>query len=131
MLFNVPQYIDIEDKIAGPLTARQLGWMLGMGALLLILWNILPSGIFWVLGLPVIAIFVAFAFYQPYGMSLIGFVGHMMTFLLNPKIYLWDRPGEILPPIKVKTSAVVDEAPTETVTRDRIQELSQTLDRRR
>ena len=39
MLFNVPQYIDVEDKIVGPLTGKQLLWMIGMGIMLLVLWN--------------------------------------------------------------------------------------------
>jgi len=36
MLFNVPQFIDIEDKIVGPLTAKQLGW-LALGSVIALL----------------------------------------------------------------------------------------------
>ena len=46
MLINVPQYIDVEDKVAGPLTLKQLGWMLAMGIILLILWNVFSGIVF-------------------------------------------------------------------------------------
>ncbi|EKD71060.1 MAG: hypothetical protein ACD_46C00281G0001, partial [uncultured bacterium] len=42
MLINVPQYIDVEDKVAGPLTIKQLGWLIALGIMLLILWNVVP-----------------------------------------------------------------------------------------
>ncbi len=74
MLINVPQYIDVEDKIAGPLTAKQLGWIVGLGIILLVLWNMLPKPVFFILGLPLSVLFVALAFYKPYGQPLGSFV---------------------------------------------------------
>ena len=41
MISNVPQFIDTEDKIVGPLTAKQLGWMAVGGVLFLIVWTTL------------------------------------------------------------------------------------------
>ena len=67
MLINVPQYIDVEDKVAGPLTMKQLGWMIVMGITLLILWNVLPFAGFLVIGFPIAMVFVALAFFKPYG----------------------------------------------------------------
>jgi hypothetical protein len=91
MLFGVPQYIDIEDKVAGPLTGKQLLWMFGMGAVLLILWNTLEKGAFFVAALPVAGLFCALAFYRPYGQPMIKFLIYSALFLFRPKVYIWRR----------------------------------------
>ena len=90
-LFNVPQYIDVEDKIAGPLTGKQLLWMFGMGAALLILWNMLDQTTFLIVAFPVAALFVALAFYRPYNQPLITFIFSAASFIFHPKLYVWER----------------------------------------
>lgn len=94
MLFNVPQYIDVEDKVAGPLTAKQLLWMFGMGGVLLVLWNILEKGVFFIVAIPVALIFCALAFYRPYRQPLIKFVGSAALYFFRPKIYSWKRTSQ-------------------------------------
>jgi hypothetical protein len=91
MLFNVPQYIEIEDKIAGPLTGKQLLWMFGMGGVLLILWGILETGPFIMSAIPVAMIFCALAFYRPHGQPLIKFIIWGISFAFQPKTYIWRR----------------------------------------
>lgn len=130
MLFNVPQYIDIEDKVAGPLTARQLLWMIGMGATLLVLWNIFDPAAFFVSAIPTVLIFVAFAFIRPYGQSMIGFFKNAVLFVVRPKIYVWNRTPE---PIKeTKAYTVTEKAPEKTkgLTPEEIRRLAQTVDRK-
>lgn len=95
MLFNVPQYIDVEDKVAGPLTAKQLLWMIGMGASLMILWNLFDKASFFVIAIPVTCAFVALAFYRPYGQPLIMFIGSAILFIVRPKVYVWSRPSKV------------------------------------
>lgn len=95
MLFNVPQYIDVEDKVAGPLTAKQLLWMIGMGAALMILWSIFDSGAFFAVAIPVVCAFVALAFYRPYNQPLVVFIGNAILFMIRPKVYVWNRPTKV------------------------------------
>lgn len=137
MLFNVPQYVDVEDKVAGPLTAKQLFWMIGMGAVLLVLWNIFEFAAFSVIAIPVIILFVAFAFYRPYGQPLITFVSHALFFIFRPKVYVWDRPEQPEIPTVIKASKKPDAkqekqegqaSPREELTPERIRELSFILD---
>ncbi|MDD5083870.1 MAG: PrgI family protein [Candidatus Moranbacteria bacterium] len=102
MLFNVPQYIDVEDKVAGPLTVKQLLWMIGMVAVLMILWNIYDPLAFFIAAVPVVCIFVALAFYRPYNQPLIVFIGNAILFIVRPKVYVWDRPTKVISAKKVK-----------------------------
>jgi len=94
MLFNVPQYIDVEDKIAGPFTAKQLLWMFGMGAAILLLWGFLEKTAFYMAAVPVVIIFLALAFYRPYNQPLLSFVIHSIMFVFRPKLYSWKREAE-------------------------------------
>ena len=128
MMFNVPQYVDVEDKVAGPLTAKQLMWLFGMGAMLLVLWNFFPPGSFFVVALPTIVLFVGLAFYRPHGMSLIGFIGHSIFFLFRPKVYMWDRPQEIFSQREKIKEEVKNDQVSEAPTPDRVAELSRILD---
>jgi len=91
MLFNVPQYTDVQDKVAGPLTVRQLGWLFGMGGVLIFLHSILDEITFWIAAIPVVAFFAAFAFYKPNGQPLINYALYGITFVFRPKIYTWRR----------------------------------------
>ena len=110
MLFNVPQFIDVEDKIAGPFTAKQLLWMFGMGAALLILWSVLEKAAFFVAAVPTVLLFLALAFYRPYKQPLIKFILHGFLFVFRPKLYVWKRIYE--KPIKARHKE--EEKPKET-----------------
>ena len=94
MQFNIPQFIDKEDKIVGPFTAKQLGWMAGAGTILLVLFNILDTAAFWLSALPVCGIFGALAFYRPNNQPLINFIFSSMSFVFRPKMYVWRRLPE-------------------------------------
>lgn len=95
MLYGVPQYIDVEDKLVGPLTARQLGWMIAMGVAIFLCKVMISGPFFWVAAILVALIFIAMAFYRPYGQPLYVFLGHGISFIFSPKIYLWKRTAEI------------------------------------
>ena len=92
MMTSVPQFIDIEDKVAGPLTWKQLGWMILLGAILFLLYTILPRIFFFVLAVPVACLFGALAFLRPHGMSFTKFIFHSVVFLFRPKVSVWERP---------------------------------------
>ena len=94
MLINVPQYIEVEDKVAGPLTVKQLGWMIALGVVLLIMWNVFSGVAFFILGFPVTLLFLALTFYRPYGQPLGSFIIFGFLYYFRPKIYTWKRSPE-------------------------------------
>lgn len=105
MLFNVPQNIDVEDKIVGPLTAKQLGWMgaiLGIGGAA---WTLNDNKITAILIILPVALFCsAAAFYRPYGQPLLGFLGHAATYMFKPKVYVWKRYADKAKAVHVDTA---------------------------
>ncbi|MFA5777428.1 MAG: PrgI family protein [Parcubacteria group bacterium] len=133
MLFNVPQHIDVEDKIAGPFTAKQLLWMFGMGAVLLISWGLLDRVTFFISAVPVALIFCALAFYRPHGQPLVKFILWGVTFAFKPKVYIWKR--DYIKKNKSKKKAVFQENVMEEkkeekreMLADSLKDLARTLD---
>lgn len=130
MLFNIPQFIDKEDKIVGPLTAKQLGWLAGAAALLFVLWTILDTVTLIVAAIPILGVFGALAFYQPNGQPLISFVLSSISFFFHPKIYIWKRVSEKETVKKIEKKKIEVLHVQKEVSRGKIDEISRLLDRR-
>ncbi len=131
MLFNVPQYIDVEDKVAGPLTAKQLLWMIGMGAALMFLWSMLNTGAFFAAAIPVVCAFVALAFYRPYNQPLAMFIANALLFMIRPKIYVWERPTKRTPQRKEKNPVMGEIVVNKQVTVEEVNRLAKIVDSQR
>jgi len=129
MLFNIPQFIDKEDKIVGPLTAKQIGWMFGAGAILMGLWTVLDKTAFIISAIPIVALTGAFAFYRPYNQSLIKFIVSVIRFIFNQKTYLWERMPEMIFSVKkTQKNKLAQEKLTKNISAEKIAEISNILD---
>ena len=134
MQFNIPQFIDKEDKIVGPFTAKQLGWMFGGGAILLVLWNLLDFSGFILAASVVAGIVGAFAFYRPYNQTFLSFLLSLFSFAAKPKFYLWKRVpiknafGTKTPFKKTTTKKTEEKIVKKTISGNKIEEISKILD---
>ena len=100
MQFQVPQFIDVEDKIFGPFTFRQFIWMAGGVGVAYILYRILPIYIALPLGLAIAGLAAALAFAQINGRPFILWLESAFYFLLHPKLYLWSNVRKASPVIE-------------------------------
>src|SRR3989344_5298998 len=91
MQFQVPQFIEVEDKIFGPLTFKQFVYIAGGAGAAYLLWRVLP---FWIAA-PLIAgvggLAAALAFLQWNGRPFILAIENAFYFLLKTKLYLWNN----------------------------------------
>jgi len=88
---KVPQFINIEDKIAFQLTAKQLGWV-GVGCLIIFLaWVFLEKSYFIITAVIVGICVVVILFIKPFGQTLPVFIGNAIGFLFKPKVYIWRK----------------------------------------
>ena len=127
MLISVPQHIDVEDKIVGPLTAKQLGWVAALGIILLIMWNMTPKVVFFILGFPLSVFFIALAFYKPYGEPLGSFMIFGIMYFFKPKVYFWKRtPQKHV--TEQKKQVVENHLVQKQVTSESLRELAELLD---
>lgn len=89
MQFQVPQFIEIEDKIFGPLTFKQFVYVVGGAGVSYVLWTILPSFIAVILIVPVLALAGALAFYKVNKKPFVHALEAGFKYALNNKLYLW------------------------------------------
>ena len=92
MRFEVPQFIEIEDKIIGPLTWRQFVYVAGGTGMVVILYLLeLPFVIFILLALPLGGLAAALAFYPINNRPFSLFLESIFRFVFSKKLYLWRR----------------------------------------
>ena len=93
MQFRVPQFIDLEDKVFGPLTLKQFGYVVGAGGLSFIIWTLIPIKIIAVLIIiPVAGLFLALAFAKFNNRSFGEVLENAFSYYTGIKIYTWKQP---------------------------------------
>lgn len=92
MQYQVPQFIEIEDKIFGPLTLKQFIYLAGGAALGFLIYQALPFFFAVLVGLPVVGFAVGLAFFKPDGhRPFIVYVENAIKFFLGKKLYIWKK----------------------------------------
>ncbi len=91
MQYQVPQFIEIEDKIFGPLTLKQFIYLAGGGGLCLLFFTLLPLYLAVLCMLPVAALAFALAFYKVNDRPFIVVVEHAVGYFFGNKLYLWKQ----------------------------------------
>jgi len=103
--FNVPQFVDVEDKIAFQLTAKQLGWFALGGVALFFVWQVATPGFFFVWVFIIGALAIAFAFYKPFGIPFSLFLTTSVKYFVKPRVLVWERRVKKTEPEKPKREA--------------------------
>lgn len=96
MRFEVPQFIEIEDKIFGPLTWRQfiyLGGGVGMAVVIFFTTNLF---FFVLLGLPLALLAGALSFYPVNNRPFLFFLEAIFNYLTKQHLYLWRQKNTIV-----------------------------------
>jgi len=129
MKFNVPQFIDVEDKIFGPFTAKMLLWMFAAGAVIAVLWLVLDGAAFFIACVPVVLLFLVISFYRPNGQPFVTFIFSGVTFFFGPKVYIWRRKEQrrqisASKSIEEKTVKMEDKK----ITKEKLKQISKVLD---
>ncbi|MDP2926523.1 MAG: hypothetical protein Q8N65_00040 [bacterium] len=94
MRFQVPQFIERETRVAGPITFRQFVMLGIMGALIILLYFALIKVSFMAFIFISTILFVstlALAFLRVGGRSLPTVLGNFFSFFISPKVYLWKK----------------------------------------
>jgi hypothetical protein len=93
MQYQVPQFIEFEDKIFGPFTLKQFIYIAGGSAVSFLLWKIVPFFLLKVIiVIPIFSFCMALAFYKPDGFRpFIFMVEQAVRFYTGAKLYIWKR----------------------------------------
>ncbi len=91
MRYKVPQNIDMEDRIVGPLTMTQFVYLLVGGMLIYLAWLLLTPTSFWFVAIPVGFTSLCFAFLKVQDQPLPKFLGAALLYALRPKSRVWQK----------------------------------------
>lgn len=90
--FVVPQFLDVESKIIGPITARQFLIMLGVLLVEFIIYRLfLNILVVLALGVPVLAVGLAFSFAKVNGQPFHFIVLNFIQTFRKPHLRIWDK----------------------------------------
>jgi len=132
--FTVPQFIDVEDKIIGPLTTRQFLIMLAGAALIAICYKFFDFSLFISLAILIFAVCGIFAFFRINGRPFHFFVLNFIQTVKRPPLRIWNNDTIALAAVygqSEKTENIIRPAmPTRAISSSRLSELSLIVDTR-
>ncbi|MCX6701870.1 MAG: PrgI family protein [Candidatus Zambryskibacteria bacterium] len=128
MRYQVPQFIEIEDKIIGPLTIKQFVYLVGGGGMAFIFYTFLPIYISIFLIAGIIPLSLALAFYKINNKPFIDFLESAFVYYTKQNLYIWKK--------ETRNKAIATTAPDTTVNQiyvprlsdSKLKELSWSLD---
>lgn len=127
MQYQVPQFIEVEDKIFGPLTLKQFIYVAGGAGLCAIIILYIPMPFSLLLALPIAGFAGALAFYKVNGKAFIEIVEAGFNYFLNGRLFLWkkERNATIPEPVAAPVAPAAASAP---LTRKKLEDLAWALD---
>ena len=104
MRFQVPQFLEVEDKIFGPLTFKQFIYLGGGAGLCVIFYMVLPKFLAFLLMFPIASLAAALAFYKHNNKPFIFLIEAFFKYFVGGKLYVWKKEPK-------KPAAVSERAP--------------------
>lgn len=98
MKYQVPQFIEIEDKIFGPFTFKQFIYIAGGAGVCFMAYKLLP--LIWaiLIMLPAIGVSASLAFYRPNNRPFIDTIEAAFNFAMTSKLYIWHKEDKKIQP---------------------------------
>ncbi len=91
MRFEVPQFIEVEDKIVGPFTWRQFVYLAGGAGAGIMCYILLPFILFVLIAGPIAALACGLAFYPVNNRPFSVFLESVARYIVSARLYLWKK----------------------------------------
>ena len=130
MQYQTPQFIDVEDKIFGPLTAKQFFYLLGGAAGVFIIYVFFQLWVVILLGLPIGGFALSLAFLKINGIPFPKVLANYLSHTSEQKVFIWQRgaPSGNKPVPKNIGTGLEEHGAAPKLTESKLQELAWSLD---
>jgi len=128
MDYQVPQFIEVEDKIFGPFTLKQFIYLAGGAGLCAVILLYLPFFVGILLSIPVAGLSLALAFYKVNGKSFVEMLEYGFSYFISKRLYLWKKVQEPVTPSTTPQMSATPIAPKEGLSRRKLEDLAFALD---
>ncbi len=132
--YQIPQFIEVEDKIFGPFTFKQFIFIAGGAGICILLFLKLNIILAVLLSIPVAGFAGTLAFYKVNNKSFLSILEAAFSHYTKGRMYLWRRDEKAAAPDKAKELSVAEalaqqkDAPFKALTRGRLEEIARALD---
>jgi hypothetical protein len=96
MRFQVPQFIEVEDKIFGPLTLKQFIYLAGGGAITFFFYRFFPFYIAIFGMIPAAGFALALTFYKVNNKPFVVIMEAALKYFFARKLYIWKKEKELI-----------------------------------
>jgi PrgI family protein len=91
MRFQVPQFIEVEDKLFGPFTFKQFVYLAGGAGGIVALFTTLPTFLAFFLSIPIVALSLSLTFLKINNRPFIFMLESLFSYFLGEKLYIWKK----------------------------------------
>lgn len=131
MKFQVPQFIEIEDKVIGPFSFKQFIYLGGGTGICFVLLRLLPTILAWFLIIPIAGFSIALAFYRVNNRPFINVVESFFKFYASPRLFIWKRDSAEKPSEKSKMASAYLQATVPTIGKSKLKDMTWQIDARK
>jgi hypothetical protein len=128
MKFQVPQFIEVEDKIFGPFTFKQFVYLVGGAGSVYILWSLFPPFLAIIFIVPVAGLALALAFYNMNGRPFIVSLEAGLEYYLKNKLYIWKKVESTKPKIQSEEIQKAKQIVVPKLTEGKLKDIAWSLD---
>lgn len=134
MEYQVPQFIEVEDKIIGPLTLKQFIYIAGAAGVCIVAFVYFSFIIAVLISAPVVGAAAALAFYKINGKPFIEVLEAGFNFYTRSKLFLWKHQEPKAPTESAAAAAAAEMSAARVplgaprLTRGKLSELAWSLD---
>jgi hypothetical protein len=111
MQYQVPQFIETEDKVVGPFSLRQFAYVGAAAVVSSICYFLLQTWLFLIVGLILVGGALALSFVKINGRPLIKVAMSAFNFYWKPQLYVWKPDHPMVAQRPAATHAAVRELP--------------------
>lgn len=91
MRFQVPQFIEVEDKLFGPLTFKQFVYLAGAGGITVAAFVFLPTFFAILVSGPFLVLGISLAFYKINNRPFIFVLESFFKYITKERLYIWKK----------------------------------------
>ncbi len=128
MRFQVPQFIEIEDKVVGPLTLKQFMYLAGGAGMIFVAYKLLPIFISIFIIPIILALTLALAFYKVNNKPFIDILEAGFSFYTGEKLYIWKKQDKKIQSHKEEEAQTPNQVYVPRLSDSKLKELSWSLD---
>ncbi len=128
MRYQVPQFIEVEDKIIGPFTIKQFIYLIGGAGMSFIVYTYIPLYIAVVLIAGIVGLSLALAFYKVNNKPYIDFLESAFLFYTKQNLYIWKKEQKKIVADDKAQATTAKQIYVPRLSDSKLKELSWTLD---